>query len=127
MFTDLRILATAGLLLAATMASAASEAPETRAADNKPSVPACAVQLFDGDNFTDDSILVNGPGEFADLSKLPGAKKNWNDEADSFKAGANTKVIFYTRKNFEGKSKTYEKGARDADMDEPSSMKIICE
>lgn len=86
----------------------------------------CYVQLFDGDNYTDDNIIVKGPGEFADLSKLPGAYKNWDDEADSFKSGKNTTVTFYSEPNFEGESVTYKNGAQEPSIDEPRSMKIVC-
>lgn len=89
-------------------------------------LPPCAVHLFDGKNYKDDNIIVTGPGEFSDLSKLPNSKKDWNDEADSFKAGANAVVTFYTKTNFEGESVTYEKGAQKPKIDEPSSMKITC-
>lgn len=86
----------------------------------------CFVQLFDGNNYTDDNITVKGPGEFADLKSLPGSDKNWDDEADSFKSGKNTTVIFYTEPNFGGDSTTYKNGAQEPSIDEPRSMKIIC-
>lgn len=99
--------------------------------NNPPSDPqdpkgSCYVQLFDGDNYTDDTIVIDGPGEFSDLANLPGANKDWNDEADSFKSGANTTVTFWTRTGFEGGSITYEGGAQEPSVDEPSSMKITC-
>lgn len=86
----------------------------------------CYVQLFDGDNFTDDNIIVKGPGEFSALNKLPGVNKNWDDEADSFKSGKNTTVTFYTESDFKGDSVTYKDGAQEASIDEPGSMKITC-
>lgn len=87
----------------------------------------CTVQLFDGDHYKDDQIIIKGPGEFADLSKLPGANKDWNDEADSFKAGKNVTVTMWTKTNFQGDSITYQKGAHEPSVDEPSSLKITCD
>lgn len=87
----------------------------------------CTLQLFDGDNYTDDRITIKGPGEFADLSKLPGSNKDWNDEADSFKAGKNVTVTMWTKTNFQGDSITYKKGAHQPSVDEPSSLKIKCD
>lgn len=86
----------------------------------------CYVHLFDGDNFTDDNIVVKGPGEFSDLKNLPGAKKDWDDEADSFKSGKNTTVTFYSEPGFQGESVTYKNGDQKSSMDEPRSMKIVC-
>lgn len=86
----------------------------------------CYVQLFDGDNYTDDTITIDGPGEFSNLSNLPGADKDWNDEADSFKSGMNTTVTFWIERGFKGDSITYDGGAQEPSIDEPSSMKITC-
>lgn len=87
---------------------------------------ACYVQLFDGDRYTDDNIIIKGAGEYANLENLPGATKNWDDEADSFKSGKNTTVTFYTEPDFKGESVTYRNGAEEPSMDEPRSMKITC-
>lgn len=86
----------------------------------------CYVHLFDGKNFKDDNIIVNGPGEFPNLENLPGTTKDWDDEADSFKSGKNTTVIFWTEKNFRGDSVVYKNGANSRNIYEPRSMKIIC-
>jgi hypothetical protein len=86
----------------------------------------CYVQLFDGDHYTDDSIIVKGPGEFNTLENLPDASQDWNDEADSFKSGENTTVTMWTETNFKGDSTMYKQGAEKPSVDEPSSMKIQC-
>lgn len=70
----------------------------------------CYVQLFDGDNFTDESVTIKSPGEFSDLSNLLGSHTDWTDEADSFKVGKNTTVRIYTEKDFKGESKTCKGG-----------------
>lgn len=81
------------------------------------------VTLFDGDEFTDDSLVVEGPGEFEDLDDLPNSDGNsWTDEADSFKVSENTKVTVWTETNFEGDSTTYDED--QSSVDEPYSMKI---
>src|SRR5690625_5105724 len=69
---------------------------------------ACELTLFDGDNFSDDHITLKGPGEFPDLNNLADADKDWDDEADSFKAGENAVVTFFTEPNFEGDSTVYD-------------------
>lgn len=87
----------------------------------------CFVQLFEGDNYTDDHFTIKEPGEYPDLTNLPGADKNWDDEADSFKSGKNTTVIFWSEKNFGGDSVIYHNGAQAPSIDEPRSMKITCQ
>jgi hypothetical protein len=97
------------------------------AAGSSDSPGACEVQLFDGSHFEDGHVTVKGPGKFSSLKKLPNSSKDWNDEADSFKAGKNAVVTFWTKTNFKGQSKTYKAGAQEASIDhEPSSMKIRC-
>lgn len=87
---------------------------------------ACYIQLYDGDNFKDGSIIIEGAGEYADLKGLPGADgKDWTDEADSFIVGEGTRVTVWTKKNFEGESKVYEAGEYPS-VDEPYSLKIEC-
>lgn len=91
-----------------------------------PSITGCFIELFDGDNFKDDSIKVEGPAEYADLDNLPNSNdKNWTDEADSFKVGPNTRVTVWTQRNFEGESTQYEEGEYPS-VDEPYSLKIEC-
>ncbi len=96
--------------------------------DIKADIPddGCYVHLFDGKNFKDDNIVVKGPGEFASMKNLPGSSKDWDDEADSFKSGESTTVIFWFKPNFEGDSVIFEGGAQKSKMEEPRSMKIIC-
>lgn len=91
---------------------------------NKPD--SCYIQLFDGNNFKDDSLIVEGAGEYSDLSDLPGADgKDWTDEADSFIVGEGTTVTVWTQTNFQGDSTVYQAG-KHATVDEPYSMKITC-
>jgi hypothetical protein len=91
------------------------------------SISGCNVTLYDGDNYKDDHITVDGPGEFSNLKNLPDAEKDWSKEADSFKAGDNAVVIFWSKTDFEGDSTKYDAGAEKASIDnEPASMKIKC-
>ncbi|HLQ98898.1 MAG TPA: hypothetical protein VK102_00865 [Sphingobacterium sp.] len=87
----------------------------------------CHITLYDGNDFTDDSVVLEGPEEFADLTDLSGTDKDWDDEADSFKAGKNAVAIFWTKPNFEGDSTRYDAGAAEPSVDEPRSIKILCE
>lgn len=86
----------------------------------------CYVHLFDGDHFKDDDIVIEGEGEYPNLSNLPGADgKDWTDEADSFKVGANTTLTVWTQTNFAGDSTVYEAGEYPSE-EEPYSLKIKC-
>lgn len=86
----------------------------------------CFIELFDGDNFKDDSIKVNGPAEYSDLSDLPDANgMDWTDEADSFKVSKDATVTVWTETNFEGDSTVYDAGNYPSE-DEPYSLKIDC-
>ncbi len=103
-----------------------NESNTVQEASTTSSESGCFVELFDGDNYTDDQIKIEGPAEYTDLKNLPGSKKDWTDEADSFKSGKNTTVTFYTKTGFQGDSITYKGGENKPSMDEPSSMKIKC-
>lgn len=86
----------------------------------------CYIELFDGDNFKDDHIKIEGEGEYADLSNLPGSNgKDWTDEADSFKVGSDASVTVWVHTNFEGDSTVYSGGDYPS-VNEPQSLKIIC-
>src|SRR5699024_6841495 len=86
----------------------------------------CYVQLFDGDHFKDDSIIIEGAGEFSDLANLRGSDgKDWTDEADSFIAVVTTTLIIWTQTSFKGDSNVYETGKYPS-VDEPYSLKITC-
>lgn len=97
-----------------------------------PDLPAngCYVHLFDGDDFdaNDDNFVLTEPGRYADLSDLPGASKDWTDEADSLIVGPNATVIGWSETNFQGTQMIYEPGSRHPDVDdEPSSLEMTCE
>lgn len=87
----------------------------------------CTITLYDGDNFEDDKVTLDGPAEYPDLSDLPGTDKNWDDEADSFKASENAIAIFWSQPNFQGDSTVFKAGAEEMSVDEPRSLKIRCE
>lgn len=94
--------------------------------DDKEASEGCYIHLYDGDNFKDDNLKVEGPAEYADLDDLPGADgKNWTDEADSFKIGKDATVTVWYEKDFEGGSKEYTAGEYPS-ADEPYSLKITC-
>lgn len=86
----------------------------------------CYIKLFDGDNFKDDHITVEGPAEYTDLSNLPNADdKDWTDEADSFKISKGASVTVWSETEFKGDSTVYEAGDYPS-VDEPYSLKITC-
>lgn len=88
----------------------------------------CSVQLWDGKNFTDSSIVINGAGRYSNLRTLPGANnKDWGDEADSLKVGSAATVKAYKEENFKGSSATYNPGTQHPKVsEEPSSLEIVC-
>lgn len=99
--------------------------------EGNPELPAngCYVHLFDGDNFdaNDDNFVLTEPGRYADLKELPGADKDWTDEADSLIVGPNATVIGWSETNFQGTEVTYESDSRHPDVDdEPSSLELTC-
>lgn len=88
----------------------------------------CSVHLWDGKNFTDSDIVINGAGRYSNLRNLPGANgKDWGDEADSLKVGAAATVKAYKEENFKGSSVTYNPGTQHPKVsEEPSSLEIAC-
>lgn len=87
----------------------------------------CEITLYDGDNFEDDHITLEGPAEYSDLTHLPGSDKNWDDEADSFIASENAVAIFWLKPDFQGDSIVFKAGAEERSVEEPRSLKIRCE
>ncbi len=88
----------------------------------------CSVHLWDGKNFTDSDITINGAGRYSNLRTLPGANnKDWGDEADSLKVGSAATVKAYKEENFKGSSVTYNPGTQHPKVsEEPSSLEIVC-
>ncbi len=86
----------------------------------------CFIELFDGDNFKDDHLKVEGPADYADLSDLPNADGfDWTDEADSFKVSKGATVTIWTATHFKGDSTVYDSGDYPSE-NEPNSLKIKC-
>lgn len=88
----------------------------------------CSVHLWDGKNFTDSDIVINGAGRYSNLRNLPGANgKDWGDEADSLKVGSAATLKAYKEENFQGSSVTYNPGTQHPKVnEEPSSLEISC-
>ena len=89
----------------------------------------CFIHLFDGDNFdeSDDNFQLTEPGDYENLADLPGADKDWTDEADSLKVGQSATVTIYSEEGFEGQSQDLDPGTELADVDdEPQSLKMTC-
>lgn len=98
--------------------------------DEGASADDCFIHFFDGEDFdeTDDNFKLTEPGEYENLGDLPGADKDWTDEADSFKIGDSASVTIFTEENFEGESQDLDPGTEVADADdEPVSLKMTCD
>lgn len=90
----------------------------------------CYIHLFDGDDFdeNDDNFKLTEPGKYENLANLPGADKDWTDEADSLKVGDAATVTIYADENFEGASQQLDPGTEVADVDnEPDSLEMTCD
>lgn len=97
--------------------------------DSSNSDDGCWVHLFDGDNFdeSDDNFKLTEPGEYKNLEKLPGADKDWTDEADSIKVGSSATVEIFDKRDFKGNSQTLDAGSEHPDVDdEPYALKMTC-
>jgi hypothetical protein len=87
----------------------------------------CYVQLFDGSKFEDNNFKLRKPGRYTDLKKLPGADKDWTDEADSLKVGSGATVTVWSKTGFTGNSQKLKAGSEHPDLDvEPSSLALSC-
>lgn len=89
----------------------------------------CWVHLYDGDDFDelDDNFRLVVPGSYADLADLPGADKDWTDEADSLRVGSEATVMIWSSTGFEGDSLTLAPGSEHPDLAfEPSSLEMTC-
>lgn len=88
----------------------------------------CSVHLWDGKNFTDKNIVINGAGKYSNLRALPGANgQDWSDEADSLKVGSAATVKAYKKENFQGISVTFGPNTQQPKLEEePQSLEITC-
>jgi len=105
------------------------ETPEPGAETEGPD-DGCFIHLFDGEDFDDqdDNFQLIDPGEYKNLADLPGADKDWTDEADSLRVGSAATVTIYSEENFEGTSKELKPDTEVADVEhEPKSLEMVCE
>lgn len=87
------------------------------------------MDLFDGENFDpdDDHYRLTRPGSYVDLAHLPGADKDWTDEADGVRVGPRATVVIYAKTNFAGTSRVLKPGSEIPDLEpEPSSLRMAC-
>lgn len=108
-----------------TQGSPADSAAESDAADHSD----CYVHLFDGDDFDEDdsNFILTEPGRYEDLRDLPGADKDWSDEADSLKVGPSATVTIWSEPGFSGTETKLEAGSEEPDLDdEPESLELEC-
>ncbi len=104
-------------------------APDTNSGDMSNDAEGCSVHLFDDDHFdeSDDNFVLTEAGKYEDLSNLPGANKDWTDEADSIRVGADATVTIWADPNFQGQSVTLDPGSEHPSLDsEPSSLEMTC-
>lgn len=90
----------------------------------------CFIHFFDGEDFdeTDDNFKLTEPGKYENLADLPGAGRDWTDEADSLRTGSGARVTIYTEENFKGTAKVLDPSTKLNDIDdEPKSLEMSCE
>lgn len=105
------------------------ETPEPGAETEGPD-DGCFIHFFDGEDLDDqdDNFQLIDPGEYKNLADLPGADRDWTDEADSLRVGSGATVTIYSEENFEGTSKELEPDTEIADVEhEPKSLEMVCE
>lgn len=88
----------------------------------------CFVHLYDADNLdaSDDNFRLTTPGRYGDLSSLPGAEKDWDDEADSMRVGDSARVTLWSEPEFGGGSQEYGPGDYPELEPEPRSLELSC-
>ena len=105
------------------------ETPEPGAETEGPD-DGCFIHLFDGEDLDDqdDNFQLIDPGEYKNLADLPGADRDWTDEADSLRVGSGATVTIYSDENFEGTSEELQPDTELADVEhEPKSLEMVCE
>jgi hypothetical protein len=110
--------------LSASTASVAPAAPETGAIVEN----SCYVQLWERHYFAGDTIVLYGPGRWADLHNLVGANKaDWGRRANSLKVGSQAAVRIWDGEDFEKDAHLYGPLTKQANLKEkPESMEIGC-
>lgn len=88
----------------------------------------CFVHLYDSDDFdaSDDNYKLTEEGRYATMDDLPGADKDWADDADSIEVGDGATVTIWEQENFEGASQELDAGSQHPDIEEPSSIELSC-
>lgn len=90
-------------------------------------VPSCGIQLFDGENYKDNFVSLEGSGSYTNLKNLPNTDEDWTKEADAVKVGKNSTVTFWTGENYQGDSLVLQPGKELAKLNfKMQSMRIEC-
>jgi hypothetical protein len=65
----------------------------------------CYIQIYEDTNFNDNSLILHGPAEYANMRDLPGANNyDWGDQIGSVRTGPRCWVIAYADENFQDTS-----------------------
>lgn len=90
----------------------------------------CWLQIYEDTNFNDNSLIIHGPAEFADMRHLPEANDyDWGDQIGSLRTGPRCWVIAYADEGFSDDSIIIGPGSELRDLgnfeDEIDSIKIL--
>lgn len=90
----------------------------------------CWIQIFEDTNYNDNSLILNGPAEFANMRALPGAGGyDWGDQIGSVMTGASCWVWAFADENYQDTSIWIGPNSQIPDLgdmeDEIDSMKLF--
>lgn len=86
----------------------------------------CSIQLFDGDNFEGNSVTLDGPDDFSDLTNMPDPNNaDWSGAVRSVMVGENTTLTVWPEEDFQGESQEYTTGSYPS-VNNIQSIKIKC-
>lgn len=70
--------------------------------------PDCWVQIFEDEDFGDNTLIVWGPAQYNNLRDLPnGNNKNWGDQIDSLITGPSCWLQVFADEDFEDTSEWF--------------------
>lgn len=90
----------------------------------------CYIQIYEDTNFNDNSLILHGPAEYANMRDLTGANGyDWGDQIGSVRTGPRCWVIAYADEDFQDTSIIIGPDSQLADLgdmeDEIDSIRIL--
>ena len=111
-------------LITAMLAAAACGRPHLRAAIPAPHPNGCYVMLYERPNFQGIGDVLDGPGEWQTLKRLPHPREDWAGRIRSLRVGAAATITVYTDAFFAGESQRFSSGTDHPILGAPLSGRI---